>query len=1675
REYRREKDGTKKAEKKRELIRAVEGHLLALPLNVIYFIVISFFDDAMYVVGRNLALAVIAVFGNVLDYIEKPVSHIFREKISGRLEKIAEPHFAGEAALPSASESAVETEELASFGTKIVEGIVWGMSLIPGANLASAAAKPVLDLINLIGEEHGYIPVKGIYLQNMAEAYNKVTKLERNSWEQVGLKGKKFGAMEFIGDEVFFTYGGRRIEIKIYDKEITEEKLNALRERYNLKSSRHVILLSRQAVEGLKGEFSAVLASLIIHELCEMELLKAGQKDFEAHQGANVLEAAFLSQSGLKENTLEEKLKEDYNRLVLERTGTYSSAETLINEELKRRNIDFFSIGAYRKEIKRLLDMIFRTMNREFLENISASDLTKLLVEWTELKIKEGMDLLETHPGREKELIEGLMQNIYLRGEHGFDIFSLYGDENISGVRTGSTSWRDADAKYRLVFKEKGIEEETPSGKTFARYQTVYIYEGNQIIGQFSRKVGGSMEDFQFEITNDGRIIKKRESGQITLTKGYETKWQERGMDEFIPDVLDEIDTLYHSSGRTFRISHLPQTQAAKLFTELVSAPKERLARETADMSGRMKLQAAFNEKLRSETGKMRGWSRLTRDRRQFLDEFSGWLFNANPDFAEIILKDGMDQDQLNQFLQSLDVLFVLYMHHSFNFVSLFKGGRAYYDGKLEIYFKETEDDGSLTQRISLGTGGRILAGIDKTIKGIDSGTVIDTPGGTGIQEAEFINALLNFRNAVLMGVTEDRVQTDFTVFSGYSKTGSYFANSAPIFIDGKVMIPSSGERAFRTEEPESFGSIGTKIVDGVVWGMSLIPGTNLAAAGTKEVLDLAGIGKRYGYREISGKSEKGLSEALELIESSSETGLDGKLEVMEISKGRLFITCSGRKIEIKLLEKEIREGDLNQFDLRSSKDVILLHGEAVRLLSQRSPPALAALILHELKEMEVLRSGIPLVFSGKRYSVPAEKILGQDEKLGIVMNLGDLLERLRSKPLKAKLIEQYGFSGSAETVFVTIDPEGNISGHAHLAYKKKRAYLDFVKVRDPVRSGTFLQDRVLSRYKSAPSVYSARSPLRSSIQSSGFSVPVRSHFRSLMLRGLEESELIARGQPENLAHMEAEKTEKEFLNNISNSPDLLDNELKLLPSLVAGIQKLMVGKIDINRATAVELTGIPHVGMKLAKRIVAHRDEHGPFESLHQLRSVPYVGPGVAEAIRKAGRSRFEKFMEDVRAVFPAVVLILTFATNISKIVHIPARYRAELSQMTASETIQAEDYQAYGITPPIEPALTPADVQPTEIPTEIQPTQTTAEEIRPTEPSAEEIQPSEPADVEEAEAAVIEQLRISNTGDPNTPVRFSEDYRELPFEDRLVTPAQIILHWDGQPGAPAGWNTRITYNGLSGVMERSELLEDGTIRVEERSTNSHFGVDRNGAVQFLPMYEGFVQRSYGAFGYYDAINIEMAGNNFNYSNGISNVPQEELDHTLNLVVELMLQYDIPYDQVVGHYERDTYTDQYGTVHERGKPDPGPAFMEYFRTLLAGRLNERGIDMGQPGAEISGETAAELAPALEIITIPLLTSSPYPGYADSEASPEGGMLFINRGQEYLPIAPEEMPPAEVTQERSRENLLGIIDWFNIEESMRYQPSENYTYCNILAWDLSTALGVPLPRYAPQLNPYTGA
>jgi competence protein ComEA len=59
--------------------------------------------------------------------------------------------------------------------------------------------------------------------------------------------------------------------------------------------------------------------------------------------------------------------------------------------------------------------------------------------------------------------------------------------------------------------------------------------------------------------------------------------------------------------------------------------------------------------------------------------------------------------------------------------------------------------------------------------------------------------------------------------------------------------------------------------------------------------------------------------------------------------------------------------------------------------------------------------------------------------------------------------------------------------------------------------------------------------------------------------------------------------------------------------------------RVDVDRASAAELDRLPGVGMGLARRIVADRQEHGPFGGLPGLDRVSGVGPRLLADLEKS------------------------------------------------------------------------------------------------------------------------------------------------------------------------------------------------------------------------------------------------------------------------------------------------------------------------------------------------------------------------------------------------------------------------------------------------------------------------
>ena len=59
-------------------------------------------------------------------------------------------------------------------------------------------------------------------------------------------------------------------------------------------------------------------------------------------------------------------------------------------------------------------------------------------------------------------------------------------------------------------------------------------------------------------------------------------------------------------------------------------------------------------------------------------------------------------------------------------------------------------------------------------------------------------------------------------------------------------------------------------------------------------------------------------------------------------------------------------------------------------------------------------------------------------------------------------------------------------------------------------------------------------------------------------------------------------------------------------------------GRVNVNYASVAELDRLPGVGPVTAQRIVAYREQHGPFLEIEQLRQANLVNAATFEKIRE-------------------------------------------------------------------------------------------------------------------------------------------------------------------------------------------------------------------------------------------------------------------------------------------------------------------------------------------------------------------------------------------------------------------------------------------------------------------------
>lgn len=71
---------------------------------------------------------------------------------------------------------------------------------------------------------------------------------------------------------------------------------------------------------------------------------------------------------------------------------------------------------------------------------------------------------------------------------------------------------------------------------------------------------------------------------------------------------------------------------------------------------------------------------------------------------------------------------------------------------------------------------------------------------------------------------------------------------------------------------------------------------------------------------------------------------------------------------------------------------------------------------------------------------------------------------------------------------------------------------------------------------------------------------------------------------------------------------------VSLVMALAQGLWAQEIEKININKASAVELRQLKRIGPKISQRIVEYREKHGPFEMPEDIIKVKGVGPKTFE-----------------------------------------------------------------------------------------------------------------------------------------------------------------------------------------------------------------------------------------------------------------------------------------------------------------------------------------------------------------------------------------------------------------------------------------------------------------------------
>jgi uncharacterized protein len=137
------------------------------------------------------------------------------------------------------------------------------------------------------------------------------------------------------------------------------------------------------------------------------------------------------------------------------------------------------------------------------------------------------------------------------------------------------------------------------------------------------------------------------------------------------------------------------------------------------------------------------------------------------------------------------------------------------------------------------------------------------------------------------------------------------------------------------------------------------------------------------------------------------------------------------------------------------------------------------------------------------------------------------------------------------------------------------------------------------------------------------------------------------------------------------------DVDQKQLGEALGGVVESVVNQVgvDVNTASPALLTHVAGVGPKLAEKIVAHRQEHGPFASRQALRQVPGLGPRAFEQAAGFLRVRQGENPLDASAIHPESYAIAQKVLGAAGLAldTPPAQRKAALDALLARQPLEA------------------------------------------------------------------------------------------------------------------------------------------------------------------------------------------------------------------------------------------------------------------------------------------------------------------------------------------------------------------------------------------------------------------